>query len=490
MKGVRKWGKQFYIYKNDEKEKEMTHLCLDGGKLHVPFDDVNYLNTKLGADVARGIRNYIVERRTPIFKFHADLDIFEPRIKDYSEIKAWITNDILEVLRQFYPQFVHDDYKKLTVIICTTEGKVGVEKYGTLYDKVGVHLLFPLLLTTTEQSMKLRSGFIQWFTTKFGERNEGYNEWADLFDKTVYLSNGLRMVGCSKTERCKVCKGTPSDEPPICIKCNGKGKNDIGRIYIPQDVVNGDGADDIELLEELLEDEIFMVKTTSIRCDPRLITSSDVPIQTIPTWYDPTKDVELIEKKRNPISRTVKIEGGSGSSKFEKSISTEVQNTRIRLSNTDLRLNKIVQWFKNNELHELFSIPKQYRCAVIQDVVMYTPSAVDRYYLINVDSRWCMNIQNEHKNNGVYFVLNQIGLIQKCFCRCATTDGRVSGLRCEEYSSDIVEIPDDLVKLLFSFDQDKRKDNYLKFVDHCNSSLSNIKDERKLLDTLLDSFFH
>ena len=499
-KGVRKWGQRFYIYKNDNRggdqpnqpnqpNREMTHLCLDGGKLHVPLDEIDYFNRKVGADVARGVRNFIVERRTEIFKFHADLDIFEPNVKSYNEIKSWIADEMMCVLRNFYPQFKNNNYKNLTVIVCTTEPKKGVEKYGTTYDKVGVHLLFPWLIVNTESAMILRSGFIQWFDKKFGKRKEGYNEWADVFDKTVYLSNGLRMVGCAKTERCKSCKGIRNkDKKCDAGKCGGTGKYDIGRIYKPQDVICGNGELDEKLLNEILEDEIMMIRLTSIRCDPRFVPSSDIPTQSVPDWVDIQKDVDENDKTRSKGSKGSKGstqksgESVGGKKKYDKIYNSDY---RTRLFGEDERVQKIKKWFSNNELHDLFAIPKHYRKTLVQDIVMCTPSLKERYYLINIESRYCMNIQNEHKNNGVYFVLNESGLFQKCFCRCATIEGRLSGMRCEEYSSPTIEVPDDLINLLFSFEDDKCKDEYMKFIEQCDDSLSNIKDRRTLLSVLL-----
>ena len=291
MKGVRRWGKHLYIYGDDD--REVTHLCLDGGKLSVPFKSVPFLHKKIGADISKGIRNYLVERRTPVFKFHADLDIFEPTIKPYIDILAWIKDDMLNVLRQFYPQLVTSNFKELTVLVCTTEAKTGVEKYGTTYDKVGVHLLFPWLLTDTDSSMMLRSAFIQYFISKYQERQDGYNEWADVFDKTVYVSNGLRMVGCGKMERCKACKGQYNDSGGCSDGlCGGKGKYDVGRVYKIQTVLNGDGTQNDELLEELLEDEICMTNVCSIRCNPEIVKEEHMPKQTYPEWFDKTKDFE------------------------------------------------------------------------------------------------------------------------------------------------------------------------------------------------------
>ena len=493
MKGVRQWGKRFFVYNNDEEDREVTHLCLDGGKLCVPFNSVPYFHRKLGADIAKGVKNYIVERRTDVFKFHADLDLFEPTIKDYKEIVDWITNDMNHVLREFYPQFSNSDFKELTVFICTTDPKRGIEKYGKTYDKVGIHLLYPWLLADTESSMILRSAFIQYFTNKYGERPENYNEWADVFDKTVYVSNGLRMVGCGKMERCKACKGQYNNSG-VCPDglCEGKGKYDIGRIYKIHEIIRGNGSNNEKLLNEVLEDEIYMTNVCSIRCNPLEIPNEMIPMQHYPEWFDQTQEHE---PKRGGTSNSNSSSSSGKSKKVVKvkehdfkSFSVCLQGSKVRLADSDKRVKKIKQWFKNDKLHDLFKIPDVYRNSCINDVIMCTPTFEDRYYLINVDSQYCLNLGTCHRSNGIYFIINEEGLFQKCFCRCNTLDGRLSGVKCEHFTSDAFYLPDDLEPILFSSFDDKLHSKFSKFVDRCDTSLSNIRTKKELDIAFLDRF--
>ncbi len=496
-KGVRKWGKHFYIYPNPDTGVELpvTHLCLDGGRLHVPYDNVPYLHRKLGVDIAQGVKNYLVECRTPIFKFMADLDVFEPTTPSYDKIREWIITDMLYILRLFYP----NDIDKLTVLVCTTESKADVQKYGQKYNKTGIHLLFPNLLIDTERAMVLRSAFIQYFESKYGERAEGYNSWADLFDKSVYTSNGLRMVGCSKMERCEACRNKPKGYD-VCPKdmCDGYGKIDIGRIYKVSEVYDGHGNADVELLEQLTNDEILMVNTTSVRCDMAKTTENDMAEMVIPDhidWFD--KNKHIMEP-----SHSHKGGGGGGgiqSTKVRASDHTTVMclnNTEIKLAKDDIRRLKMQEWLNNDDLHEMFLIPKPFRKVPIMEIVMCTPkrdktdtfkrSGDDRYYLINVNCSYCMNIQSRHKTNGVYFVVSRSGFTQKCFCRCETTAGRING-RCAQFSSDRIALPDDVAELLFcNADESDVRHGYVNFIQSQSQSLSNIKQEDRLIDALFD----
>lgn len=476
MPGVRSWGRKWMITTGGS--KEMTHLLLDGGKLSVSPEDEKTFLTKVASDISRGVKNYIVELRTPIYKFHADIDVFEEKPKDYSEIKKWII-EMLSILRDFYPKIYNQKIElsdkiyvdKLTTIVCTTDIKLNAQKYGKSYSKVGVHIILPWLEVDTESSLRLRSAFIQRFYEKYGARPENTNEWEDVFDHTVYTQNGLRMVGCAKIDRCSNCKppfkfvkGKPNKCP--INKCNGWGKIDVGRIYKVSDVLSSDGTDNKEALQELIDDELLMTRTTSIK-----LSSESPDLQEIPEWFDPNFQIEVgkdtLENKRMIIKPLIPkrcaiktLENNElnilhDSNNFNlKSLDNE--STRAKVSDVDNRKQLIIDWFRDETYLDWFLIPEVYRDINIEDVVLNVPKLGERYYTIKVDSRYCQNIQREHYSNGIYFVLNRSGLYQKCFCKCNTTSERVSGKRCCEYHSPRVQIPQKIKDVLFPYSDEIR----------------------------------
>lgn len=44
---------------------------------------------------------------------------------------------------------------------------------------------------------------------------------------------------------------------------------------------------------------------------------------------------------------------------------------------------------------------------------------IDGYTVLNTDSKFCQNINKEHKSVSVYFVVSRDRIYQKCFCRCS-----------------------------------------------------------------------
>ena len=65
------------------------------------------------------------------------------------------------------------------------------------------------------------------------------------------------------------------------------------------------------------------------------------------------------------------------------------------------------------------------------------------------DCNFCMNVMKEHNNAGIYFQINKSGVCQRCFCKCDTVEGRLTGKRCSEYASQKFLLPPKLYKHFF-----------------------------------------
>lgn len=500
MYGVRSWGRRWMIT-DQSKNSNMTHLLLDGGKLSVPYDDEKAFLTKLASDISRGIKNYIVELRTPVYKFNADIDVFEETPKKYEDIKAWIC-EILSVLREFYQDWseskcskgaenehhkylLNDTIKvdKLTVIVCTTDVKLNTQKYGKTYSKVGIHLIFPWLKVDTDSALKLRAGFIQHFYKKYGPRPVGTNEWEDVFDHTVYTQNGLRMVGCSKIDRCNKCKPpfkfTPGKVNKCPInKCNGWGKIDVGRIYKITDVISGDGTDNKDALIELQNDELLATRTTSIR----LLSEKEPHPQDIPGWYNLDDIIKLTNSNQLTLKTLIPTRTNI-STLGVKQLNLDTNQSKARIKSEDNRRDMIEKWFRDDTYLDWYLIPDVYRDISIDDVILNIPCVGDRYYTIRTTARYCQNIEREHSSNGIYFILNRKGLYQKCFCRCNTIEGRVSGKKCAEYHSPRIQIPDKLLSMLFPY-SDEIKASMNTFLLEGGRKYIGMTEKDKIMDRL------
>jgi len=69
-------------------------------------------------------------------------------------------------------------------------------------------------------------------------------------------------------------------------------------------------------------------------------------------------------------------------------------------------------------------------------------------YLVSTGSKYCENIKRNHASNHVWFMIDGDTIRQKCFCRCETTKGRISGF-CKDFSGRALRLPDDVYKALY-----------------------------------------
>ena len=89
------------------------------------------------------------------------------------------------------------------------------------------------------------------------------------------------------------------------------------------------------------------------------------------------------------------------------------------------------------------------------------------FYTVKVEgTMYCMNKDDEHKSCGIYFVITDTGLRQKCYCPCDTTAGRQFGV-CSNYTSTAFPLPGPLKTKLFGL-KDKPEAIRKSFnVDNC-----------------------
>ena len=437
ISGIKKWGRPFFIKKGTTVQP--THLLMDCGRLYIPDTQMSYFYKHLASDIKRGVKNYIIERRTPIFKFHIDIDVFDKEETSYEIIKDWIL-DVQKIMKEFYPKL---SSAQRCVIVCTTDIKRNAIKLGKVFVKVGVHLIWPNIYTNQEYALTLRKAFIQKLEEKHGKRPK-WNIWEDVFDDTVYTQNGLRMVGCSKMQRCKPCRGRANAEG-ICPddKCNGSGLIDQGRIYQVTDVIDGSGITVDKVLKTLEGDPLKLVLTTSIRT-----TETNANKQTYPEWFDPNffehnDNLFKNNKKKTFYRNTTSLtpEDSAGAKRLHL-------DNKQKLELDDERFENIQWWFKQKDLPLDSELPEVYRNIQIIDVYVCKGNDESIYYIVRTNCAFCLNYGKEHASNTIYFIINKYGLYQKCFCRCDTTEGRKDGL-CKDFRSGAYMIPQDILLDLF-----------------------------------------
>ncbi len=528
--GIKGWGKGYIA-----NQREQTHLLLNGGIYHVPVGVVHKPNRKakpqkitsksekhctkcdtvyqytyrdkrdgklrktaeckthehsycrltpygiflknIGDDMDKGIKNYICEQKTPVFRMHADLDIIEPNIQtdngdepgiSMERLIEWIT-EMQYVMNEFfgkgddYVSLTSDSsvandgtYQRLAVIVCTAPSKE-VEKNKKMCIKTGVHIIWPFIFCNTKNAQMIRYGWLQHFEKKYGNRDIN-NPWQDVFDMSVYTTNGLRMVGSDKMDKCISGKGKKAKDG-VCLAgiCNGTdGKYSENRVYrasMAFENIDESSSKKYTIHEyKKLIDEVKVcgfneVLFTSIRTAKTATT----PMKT-PEWYDIKYFSDEQEKHRRvfdptPTERKKTREKISLMSENKETMS-KIFSNKHKVTATDEECKVVQQWLKDTDLPGPAKFPDIYRNTKIMDMTRLMGDDGFPFYFARVDSCFCMNIRDEHNHNSIYFLINKWGLYQKCFCTCETPEGRAFGV-CKTYKSGLYVMPDYVISELF-----------------------------------------
>ena len=203
-------------------QEEANYLLLNGGCVVAPDDSA--FHAVYRKCLHGNIDCYVVEKRTPVFKFFIDMDFVASYIlttADWREVMAVLQ----ERMKHCYPDKAPSD---LIGIICTTTPKPKESEWHT-----GAHLHWPGVRVDSTNARKLRRAMIRDLEYHFGDNN-----WSTVFDAAVYQTSGLRMKGSKKMVRCEKCGGKKTG----CDACR-RGRVTDNRVW-PTTVMTVEGVVD------------------------------------------------------------------------------------------------------------------------------------------------------------------------------------------------------------------------------------------------------
>ena len=419
--------------------KTCTHLLLDGGKLKIPDKLYGEFLKRYAQDIENGEKHYIIEIKTPVFRLFADFDLVA-RVDQERETSQQIV-DKLQIFQNVVSLFFGG--ANSGVLVCTADDK----PIGQEYVKTGYHLIWSDIYVTKETALLIRKGVVHLLEEKFGERTKEkgfYNSWVDVVDATVYNKNGLRMVGARKMVPCAVCKRSTEklcDSVNCVVMYDKTRKIDEGRPYsLNKDLTlllmgnqsdfkiqsEGDQKENTKLNWSYAE----IINKTMIRTD------KTETLFKVPTWIQFMKPIPTRSPTRSKIADSVQV------SKESKDLVDEIENAKTKISSDSAIFQGLAQFIKT-----AFKGNPHYKDIQITELMVCKNG---EYYIARTNSTFCMNINKNHKTNGIYFYINDYkGLYQKCFCKCETAEGRVSGKPCRDYKSPPKPLNSKLNKLLF-----------------------------------------
>ena len=419
-----------------------THLLLSGGKVNVPQEEYKTLCKYYVQDILNGNPNYITEIRTPIFKFHMDIDLLEINEIPISDILEYCKT-IQECLKQFISWKSNKHSSKKMMMIVSISPEQNKIKNGTEYIKYGVHLNWPYLKVNTYMASILREGCVQFLSKKYGERHND-NSWDDVIDKTVYINNGLRWIFSDKASTCPDCKGKKNrskipENQTVCCTCQDSGKVPENRLYEPITIFDEENnimLKEFKLLTKKSQQNLLKcVQLLSIKCFDE---KSNIEIkEPFPKWYKVVNIVlktktDRSKKEINPIVK----DHLSETSEIKKSFAILEQ-----INEDDKRFQSIKEYIEN-------FLPEEYEDASIIEVLYCgKKNSKFRSYIVRTDSKYCQNLDDEHNSNHIYFTISNEKIHQRCFCRCDTI--RSSGIKCEDFIDKGKILSSSLKQILF-----------------------------------------
>jgi hypothetical protein len=323
----------------------VTNLLMDGhrgGKLTVPASEYAAFLDAHASDVARGVPTFVVEYPTEPSRPYVDMDI------ETESGGTVCVHTVLCIVQRAFRATLGED-ARLTLLAMVAPPKV----LPSGRTKLGLHIVAPHARASRAELLHARSLAIPELGVV-----PIVNEWDDAYDKAVYMSSGLRLVGANKFENCKCVAG--------CGVCGGRRRFDAGRPYVIESVLASNGRDDPCMLAHLKLNIALLVKLGSIRCHERLNLVAAPDMARI-----------VVKRKR----------GNDGG----------------RIGSVGRELSRVV-----------VVLSPEFGACEVRDVRELRNG--DRVLALSC-MRYCLNIAAEHGSSSIYFYLFRDGWItQRCHC--------------------------------------------------------------------------
>lgn len=423
------WLEQFRL-QDSANGSEATHYSMVGGKYAIPESRHQQWLKRYAMHLQQHAHEsvFFVEKRTPIFRMHFDLDYIQPEVPTLVQVIEMVQL-LTRVFKTFYLGVTAADADNLFVAIVLKAPSQA--KNGNI--KTGYHVIWPYLLVNADQALTMRAACITEAIQKGGERTAPYNSYDDLLDECVFMENGLRMVGSDKSKRCEMCVGKKKVNGNVCTSCCGVGRAGEKRVYEPYFVLNAQGDVDATRLGRLVDDDAKhrLVKWCSIRSDSTAPTPGYVkPPLAMQVTY------EISVKDRRKRKQAGAVAGGVSD--------TKAHGCKWLQDGVDVTENKQVR-----EEVEMF-IRTSMGCPEWREVIarrMFYSESAQRYLVkaFGIGCQFCQNVHRCHGSSSIYFVINVSGIVQRCYSK-KKVDGSVP---CSKYASPPVQLSKVLLRVLF-----------------------------------------
>ena len=393
---------------NNNSNSKLTHVFLDGGRASVPDSDLPaFWGTYVQAlrdhpDTPQHVVERVVDQKT--FKMFLDVDIAADTLvvdadadadqddRDAINARDALVQKVQDLLLQSLPA----ELRQGEVVVMRAKPANGQSKQG-------LHVVWNDVLVSGENATALRARIVE--SCCAGAAGFGLSEeedaWSTIIDASVYRT-GLRMPFS--------CKGVPAD------KC---------RVYAPHVLLLLSPSDPphvVKMFEACDVDAIVCegtIAACSIHPDPRR--------QGLYKTVHATASLNT-RKRKSRQSRNRAILSDDDEDDQDDHDDCEDEDAEDTAEDDEAEEEVPLTLTLDMERKIRARLPEVYKTASMPTSYLHENRAV-----VYIDSRYCHNLQGEHKNNRVYLVLDASGIRQKCFCKCDTTEGRVTRRPCSEF---------------------------------------------------------
>jgi hypothetical protein len=344
---------------------------------------------------------FIKENNTPVFRLYYDFD-FKQRQGVSPDGIAAVGKCAAMVVATFFPTLPFPRYIICTSSYLTTEE---TDKKGerSRVIKTGMHVHWPDLYVNSEQAFHIRESILASLQNQFGHREYPNNSWNDVLDDKVHdkpegkKGSGLRMIGSLKQADCPNRNGADCDRS--CHTCNGSQRilaDGHGRPYWL--FLCAAETRDITKENEYRQDILQLLLDTKIRY-----------------YGEPTQEFTI------PVGAPLYIPK-------EKTYRKSVSSRAKEVSHSDKKYQVIEEAIRSHLL---------YGTIVVTNVKEDGVRENKRYkvFVSGTNSRFCQNVNREHRSNHIWFVVTINGVQQRCLDDAETRDADMRYGLCKEYVS-------------------------------------------------------
>lgn len=413
-----------YIIRGQDHATPLTHLLMDGekgGKLSIPTEATDGFFAAYAQDLNAGTPLFVVEKRTPVFKFCLDVDF--KKVYPTADIRRFVDATCHEVAKYFTPK-PEVIPKEAHCIVCAVTDEDNNRKAP------GLHLIFPFAPVQEDAAKWIRAGVVHNLHDL-----DGFDEnWNTVIDISIITTSGLRMVGSDKCRTCTACKNI-KDNRQCCCVCNRRGKTAENKIYWPWEVFPSDHPDMIKCLENMKQNKGHAARICSIRL------GSDV--SQAGTFRVPPFAPGMGTKRKRA--------GKSTGDDPDKQFTLEDDSPEFPRAKTGkvLNLSPQAMTLLTEAIRNFHSAYSNIKVKDVTEIKQTKGSSVPTLWIrvCGYGSRFCLNKGLDHTSQNIYFTASPTtGLAQKCFSR---KDIQRQCGKCESFTSTYKPLGSKLRALLF-----------------------------------------